>query len=188
MVLRHLTQFARNRISLSGASIGRRVALAKPDSMWRPAHRGAYAQWVPATKGRRAWTGLEVTMSLRSSRAVVIGQLASACCVLTLLSCGHSPSAPAGELVVHVTQDGTGPAPGKQIEVGGKSLRGVSGVTDGNGLARFFLPGGSYVVRAYALGTPGPSRPYVEKSIEVQPAHESRAEFNDCTLCGSPGR
>jgi hypothetical protein len=125
-------------------------------------------------------------MILRSSKTSILGQIAAACCVLVLLSCGRSPSAPAGQLLVHVTQDGAGPAPGKKIEVVGTFLRGVSGVTDESGLAQFFLPAGTYVVRAYELGMPGPGRPYVEQSVEVLPARESRAEFNDCTMCRSP--
>ena len=122
-------------------------------------------------------------MSLRSSRALAVGLLVSACCVLPLLSCGRSPSAPSGQLLVHVTQNGAGPAPGKQIEVVGTVL---SQVTDKNGLARFYLPAGSYVVRAYAIGTPGPGRPFVEQSVEVEPARRSQADFNDCTICRSP--
>src|SRR6476661_8624646 len=110
--------------------------------------------------GRRPWTGLEVIMSLRSFGARVVGLLASVSCVLLLQSCRHSPSAPGGLLLVHVTQDGSGPAPGKQIEIVGTAL---TRVTDANGLARFYLRAGSYVVRAYAIGTPGPGRPFVEK-------------------------
>jgi hypothetical protein len=126
-------------------------------------------------------------MSLHRSRAVLIGQLSQACCVLALLSCGHSPSAPAGQLVVHVTQDGIGPAPGKRIEVMAATLsRVMDQVTDENGVAQFFVPAGSYVVRAYALGTPGPGRPFVERKVEVQSAVEERVEFNDCTMCASP--
>ncbi len=124
-------------------------------------------------------------MSLRSSRALVVGLLASGCCALALLSCGRSPSAPSGQLLVHVTQDGIGPAPGKQIEIVGTMQ---SRMTDENGLARFYLPAGSYVVRAYAIGTPGPGRPFVEQSVEVEPARRSQADFNDCTVCRSPAR
>ena len=124
-------------------------------------------------------------MSLRSSRSHAMRLLAPACCALLLLSCGRSPSAPSGQLLVHVTQDGIGPAPGKQIEIVGTMQ---SRVTDENGLAQFYLPAGSYVVRAYAIGTPGPGRPFVEQSIEVESARRSRAEFNDCSLCRSPAR
>src|SRR5580765_4783182 len=126
-------------------------------------------------------------MRLRSSRAAVVARLTSAWCVLLLLSCGHSPSAPAGQLLVHVTQDGTGPAPGKKIEVVGAFLHRL-GVTDENGLTEFFVPAGSYIVRAYALGMPGPGLPYVEQNVEVGSARESRAEFNDCTRCAAPAR
>ena len=124
-------------------------------------------------------------MSLRIYRAFVVGLLASVCCVLLLQSCRHSPSAPGGQLLVHVTQDGTGPAPGKQIEIVGTVFRRV---TDANGLARFYLPAGSYVVRAYAIGTPGPGRPFVEQSVELDPASERQVEVNDCTRCRSPAR
>ena len=126
-------------------------------------------------------------MRLRRSRAVLIGRLSQACCVLALLSCGHSPSAPAGQLVVYVSQDRAGPAPGKKIEVVGAILsRAMDGVTDENGLAQFRVPAGSYTVRAYALGEPGPGRPFVEQKVEVQSAVEGRVEFNDCTMCRSP--
>lgn len=119
-------------------------------------------------------------MSLRAFRTLVVCILAAACCVLTLLSCGSSPTAPGGHLLVYVSQDGIGPAPGKRIEIVGTPL---SQATDENGLALFTVCAGSHVVRAYELGTPGPSRPFVEQSIEVQSARISRAEFNDCRFC-----
>jgi hypothetical protein len=128
-------------------------------------------------------------MNLRRSTAAVVGLIASACCALALLSCGHSPSAPAGQLVVHVTQDYAGPAPGKKIELVGP-LRGrvMDRVTDEAGLARFDIPAGNYTVRVYALGEPGPGREFVQRKVQVQPASELRVEFNDCTMCGSPAR
>jgi hypothetical protein len=106
--------------------------------------------------------------------------LAAAGCVLALLSCGRSPSAPSGQLQVYVSEDGVRPAPGKTIEIPGT---GLSHSTDENGLALFTVHAGTYVVRAYAIGTPGPGRPFVEQSVEVQSAQTSRALFNDCTMC-----
>ena len=89
--------------------------------------------------------------------------------------------------MVYVSQDRAGPAPGKKIEVVGAILsRAMDGVTDENGLAQFRVPAGSYTVRAYALGEPGPGRPFVEQKVEVQSAVEGRVEFNDCTMCRSP--
>ena len=122
-------------------------------------------------------------MSLRSSRTVVVYKLAAACCVLTLLSCGRSPSAPSGQLLVYVSQDGVRPAPGKRIEIRGTSL---SQSTDANGMVQFSVHAGSYVVRAYAIGTPGPGRPFVEQTVDVKSALTTRAQFNDCTMCRSP--
>lgn len=122
-------------------------------------------------------------MSLRGFRSVVLLGLAAACCVLALLSCGRSASAPGGRLLVYVSQDGVGPAPGKRIEIRGTSL---SQSTDQNGLAAFLLPGGGYVVRAYEIGTPGPGLPFVEQSVEVQSGRTTRVQFNDCTMCVSP--
>jgi hypothetical protein len=120
-------------------------------------------------------------MCLRSFRIVVVCKLAAACCVLTLLSCGHSPSAPDGQLQVYVSENGVGPAPGKRIEIRGTSL---SQSTDANGLALFTLHPGTYVVRAYDLGTPGQGLPFVEQSVEVASARTNRVQFNDCTMCG----
>lgn len=119
-------------------------------------------------------------MSLRGLGTVVVRKLAAACCVLMLLSCGSSPTAPGGRVLVYVSQDGSGPAPGKRIEIVGTSL---SQTTDENGLALFIVRAGSYVVRAYEIWTPDPSHPYVEQSVEVQSARISRAEFNDCRIC-----
>jgi hypothetical protein len=119
-------------------------------------------------------------MSLRGFRTVVVCVLAAACCALTLLSCGGSPLAPSGQLLVSVSENGTLPAPGKRIEVIGTTL---SEVTNANGQAAFVLRAGSYVVRAYALGTPGPGRPYVEQTVVVESAQLSQAQFNDCTMC-----
>jgi len=124
-------------------------------------------------------------MSLRGFRTVVVCMLAAACCVLPLLSCGHSPLAPGSHLLVYVSEDGIRPAPGKRIEIQGTTL---SQTTNANGLALFTVRAGSYVVRAYALGTLGPSRPYVEQSVLVEPARTTRAEFNDCTFCRSPSQ
>ena len=129
---------------------------------------------------RGNWTGVEVTMSLSGSRTGVVCRLAAACCVLTLLSCGRSPSAPGGLLLVFVSDTGGGPVPGKRIELRGTSL---SRFTDENGLAPFTVHAGSYVVRAYEIGTPGPGRPFVEQSIEVESARISRAQFTDCAMC-----
>jgi len=115
-------------------------------------------------------------------------KLAAACCVLALSSCGHSPWAPwapGGRLQVHVTENGVGPAPGKRIEIQGTSL---SQTTDANGLALFIVRSGSYVVRAYDIGTPGPGLPFVDQTVEVEPARTSRAEFNDCTMCRLPSQ
>lgn len=119
-------------------------------------------------------------MSLRGLRPIVACALVAACCTLTLVSCGHSPTAPGGQVLVHVSQNGAGAAPGKTIEILGTSLRQT---TDANGIARFSLPAGSHVVRAYDLGRPGPGGLYVEQTVEVQSARTSRVEFDDCTMC-----
>lgn len=135
--------------------------------------------------GQRTSTGLEVTMSLLRFQVGLACKLAAACCVLALLSCGHSPSAPDGRLQVYVSENGAGPAPGKKIEILGTSL---SKMTDANGLALFAVRPGNYVVRAYAIGTPGPGLPYVEESVEIVSARTSQAQFNDCSMCVSPAR
>jgi hypothetical protein len=124
-------------------------------------------------------------MSLRGLGTDVVCKLAAACCVLTLLSCGRSPSAPGGRLLVYVSENGVRPAPGKKIEIRGTSL---SQSTDENGLALFTVHAGSYVVRAYEIGTPGPGLPFVEQSVEVESARTSQAHFNDCTMCRSPSQ
>jgi hypothetical protein len=124
-------------------------------------------------------------MSPRSFRSLVACSLAAACCVLTLASCGRSPSAPLGRLQVYVSQDWDRPAPGKRIEIPGTLL---SKTTDENGLATFILRPGSYVVRAYEIGTGGPGFLYVEQGVEVAPGLTAHARFNDCTMCASPSQ
>ena len=128
-------------------------------------------------------------MKLRGFKTIVVGMLAAAGCVLALLSCGRSATAPSaasgqhagsGQLLVSVSVNGVTPAAGKKIEIEGTSL---SQTTDMNGQTLFTVHAGSYVVRAYDIGTPGPSREYVEKSVVVEAAHTSRAQFNDCTMC-----
>ncbi|MEO5988137.1 MAG: hypothetical protein ABIU54_07820 [Candidatus Eisenbacteria bacterium] len=124
-------------------------------------------------------------MPVRSFKTVAISKLATACCVLALLSCVRSPLAPEGRLQVYVSENGAGPAPGKRIEIQGTSL---SQTTDKNGLALFTMRPGNYVVRAYEIGTPGPGFPFVEQSVEVVSARTSQARFTDCTMCDSPSR
>jgi hypothetical protein len=119
-------------------------------------------------------------MSLSGFRIPIAYKLAAACCVLTLLSCGRSPTAPGGHLLVYVSENGIGPAPGKLIEIVGT---GLTQSTDEHGLAQFKVHAGSYVVRAYEIGTPGPSRPFVEQSVEVESARTTRVQFNECTFC-----
>jgi hypothetical protein len=93
--------------------------------------------------------------------------------------------APGGHLLVYVSENGAGPAPGKRIEILGTPL---SQSTDENGLALFKVHAGTHVVRAYEIGTPGPGRPYVEQSVDISPASTSRVQFNDCTMCRSPSK
>ena len=127
-------------------------------------------------------------MSLRGFRSIVVCSLAY-CCVLTLLSCGRSPSAPDGQLLVYVSQDGVRPAPGKRIEIRGTPLgTSLRQSTNKNGLAVFVVRAGSYVIRAYEIGTPGPGLPFVEQSVEVESGHTIQVQFNDCTMCVSPSQ
>jgi hypothetical protein len=119
-------------------------------------------------------------MRLRGISTVVACTLAAACCALLLSSCGSSPTALGGRVLVYVSQDGTGPAPGKRVEIVGT---GLTQTTNANGLALFIVRAGSHVVRAYDIGTPGPSHPFLEQSVEVQPARTSQASFNDCRYC-----
>jgi len=124
-------------------------------------------------------------MSLRGWNQFVACALVTTWCALALVSCGHSPTAPShqailGRLLVYVSQNGMAASPGKTIEILDTSLRQT---TDAHGMALFSLPAGSHVVRAYDLGTPGPGRPFVEQSVEVQSGRTSRVEFNDCTMC-----
>src|SRR4029077_14494587 len=98
-------------------------------------------------------------MSLRRFITVVVCQLAAACCALALLSCNRSPTAPGGAVLVHVLENNVVPSPDKKIEIRGTLLdRTQSQTTDANGEAVFLVRAGSYVVRAYEIGTPGPGR------------------------------
>jgi len=116
----------------------------------------------------------------RHGFSITVCTLAAVCCLLGILSCSGTPTAPGGFVLVSVTQDGVRPAPGKTIEIPGTTLRET---TDANGMALFSLHAGTWVVRAYDISTPGPSRPYVEQTVEVQPARTSRAQFNECLYC-----
>src|SRR5437867_1470369 len=118
-------------------------------------------------------------MSLRAFRILAVC-VSAAGCVPALLSCGHSPTAPAGHVVVYVSQNGNGPAPGKKIEIVGTSQTQLS---DQNGLAVFTVPVGEQVVRAYDIGTPGPPPLFVERTVTVESSRTSRVEFNDCSFC-----
>ena len=121
-------------------------------------------------------------MSLNCFRTVAC-KLDIGCCVLTILSCDRSPLAPVGRVLVYVSENGTRPAPGKTIEIRETSL---TQTTDENGEALFIVSPGSYVVRAYELGGPGPGFPFVDQTVEVRQARTTRAVFNDCTICVSP--
>ena len=132
-------------------------------------------------------------MNLRPSGMPIRSKLAAAGCLLVLLSCGCSVTNPTGRLVVYVSENGTGPAVGKKIEVIGPFLLrpGVSSasqiqLTDENGLADFIVHAGIQRVRAHELGTPGPGRPFVEQSVEVRSSETSRVEFYDCSFCRAP--
>lgn len=122
-------------------------------------------------------------MSPNRSSPTVLRTIFAAAGLLTLLSCGRSPLAPGGLLLVYVAENGDGPSVGKAIELRGTSLRQT---TDENGIVVFTVPAGRYVVRAYDIGTPGPGLPFVEQSVTIERARTSRAEFNDCTMCRSP--
>lgn len=87
--------------------------------------------------------------------------------------------APGGELVVAVSSE-AGPSAGKRIELAGTPQ---AQVTDASGHALFFIRAGIYVVRAYAIGAPGPGQPFVDKAAEVSSGRTSRVDFFDCTAC-----
>lgn len=122
-------------------------------------------------------------MSPHRPSVTAVRVLIAATCLFSLASCGRSPLAPGGRLLVYVSENGDGPSAGKTIEIQGTSLRQT---TDENGIVEFIVPAGRWVVRAYDIGTPGPGRPFVEQTVEIERARTSRAEFNDCTMCRSP--
>jgi hypothetical protein len=116
-------------------------------------------------------------MRLRSSQLVLSSLL-----VLFVLSCHATSPVPTGRLEVYVA-DGQGGEAGKKIEVRGTRL---SELTDANGLAKFEVPVGVHVVRAYDISQGGPCCGYVDQDAEVSAAQTTRIEFFDCTECVSP--
>lgn len=108
--------------------------------------------------------------------------LAALCVLWGAISCRHSPAAPPGAIQVHITRDTGGAAPGKKVAIEGTTL---SGITNASGIVDFEVTARDYVVRAYAIGVPGPGRPFVEQPAAVSPGLTTTVEFFDCTMCAA---
>ena len=104
-------------------------------------------------------------------------------CVLLSCSCASSASSPAGVVLAHVSVNGAGGEQGKLIEIVGT---GEAKLTGRDGSARFAVPAGHYVVRAFALNRPGPPPAYIDLQAEVLAGHVTSVEFSDCPDCVSP--
>jgi hypothetical protein len=97
-----------------------------------------------------------------------------------LVACSETttqPPPPAGHLVVHVYYDGTGLADRtlEIVETGDKLT------TDENGLAKFELAPGRYVLRAY-VNHGGPPL-YFDQEVEIISGHDTRVDVLDCLPC-----
>ena len=88
------------------------------------------------------------------------------------------PSAAPGRLVVYVHWEGG--SPGKQIEV---IEAGAEKVTDQAGLAGFALAPGTYTVRAWDIGMPGPGSVSIDFTVTVRRGETTRLEIFDCVPC-----
>ena len=90
----------------------------------------------------------------------------------------HQPPAEPGHLVVYVYWEGG--SPGKQIKV--IETEAVK-LTDEAGLAGFTLTPGTYTVRAWGIGLPGPGREFVDFPATVRSGETTRIEIFDCVPC-----
>ena len=84
-----------------------------------------------------------------------------------------------GKLVVRVVWDGRG-VPDKRVEVLELHL---TGTTDEAGYAKFELPAGDYIVRAYDIIRGGPAMLYIDTKVTIVAGKEVRIEVLDCLPC-----
>jgi hypothetical protein len=101
---------------------------------------------------------------------------------LLLASCKENPSQPKQPLsniiaYVHWQEQGLA---GKQIVLvqTGDTLR-----TDANGLAKFTVPAGHYVIRAFGIDGPGPSPRSIDFKVETHPGDITKVDIADCLPC-----
>jgi len=84
-----------------------------------------------------------------------------------------------GKLVVRVVWDGRG-VPDKRVEVLELHL---TGTTDEAGYAKFELPAGDHIVRAYDINRGGPAMLYIDTKVTIMAGKEVRIEVLDCLPC-----
>ena len=84
-----------------------------------------------------------------------------------------------GRITVHVYWADQG-VPGKTVEV---LERGVTRITDSNGIAIFRVLAGTLTVRVYDVNRGGPSLRYVDTKVSVTAGDDVHVEVQDCLPC-----
>jgi len=107
------------------------------------------------------------------------------CCFLfSFTSCFQSNSgglAATGVIDASVILTGSfQPEAGKRIQI---QETGKMKITDASGHVLFSAAPGTYTVRAFEIGTPGPGRPYIDSVVVVKLAETARITFVDCPQC-----
>jgi hypothetical protein len=101
---------------------------------------------------------------------------------ILLVSCSRGPLRPAtgpGEVIAHVHW-GPQDLAGKRVLLmqTGDTLR-----TDSYGKARFVVPPGTYVLRAFEINRGGPGLPWVDFKVKVRSGEEKLVDIVDCLPC-----
>ena len=101
---------------------------------------------------------------------------------IALLSCKDTPSQPPlamSQIVANVHWQSQGIV-GSKIEL---VQTGETKLTDSAGNAKFSVPAGIYIVRAYGIGTPGPGRPFVDFTVKALSGKIATVDIVDCFPC-----
>jgi len=99
--------------------------------------------------------------------------------LLLQLSCRDFGASP-GTITVHVFENVTVSVPGIKVLL---VETGDILYTDSSGNAVFTVIPGSYTLRLFNIGTPGPGRPFVDVPVTVGDGENVRVSVFDCRLC-----
>lgn len=104
---------------------------------------------------------------------------------LLAASCRETPSQPfppqprLGQIIAYVYWDNRGLA-GKQIVL---VQTGETLFTDANGLAKFSVPAGHYVVRAFEINRGGPAYRTIDIAVDAKAGIITKVDIFDCLAC-----